>query len=895
MRLHLYGQRQVSVKVEYGTSYIISQLGYGGLIASGSLNVWRDNESDENIHISGTAYSSFSTYGSPVYDFDNSIAVIQGGELRTVNNEADRSNKYVINGTEKLNKNMGRPNCSYKFDNFKINCTDNNTTFYICFYCHQSGGCTQGYSGGSHSDWIVVGSFNTKDLTKYNPHAYPSISLSATSGVNDWTIANSRTYIHCWWSRNKDNHNHTITLKANGSQITSFSSSAGSGAFDQEYTTPATGDSSYKVEAEIVDDIDGNYRASTDYTRYVWGKCSIAITVAHKKIVAGNKNSVTVKLGNMKVDSGALCTVVLYFNGKAAHTWVNLNSGDEHTLTFDVEPSKEDTTYEVKAVWTHGGSGETNEASTTFRTYVTPKVSEISGPDRFSPQDNAEMSWTNNVDRITADDVGETSLQKITILNSSITDTSYNDTTSVQLAPTGTYWTETIYNSAERSVEELNGTLNVTLTNTSSGVSATSTKKYKVQYKPTKEITDVVVQNQNKAVAINEYPTTKVQWKYPYNAGSAGVVSGFEIKVYADSTHTKLVSTLDLTVPYSEYITDHIYEYDLNNATDLMRGVINYANIVPYYKFPNLQNGEVVKSYGPDNYYTLVKPYSYMAKPVISYPISNTVWHNNNFRVLMQLNKDMDYDTYEAYTEYSGVEIQSVYKYSDVEIKVNDTTIYAFSGRYTNKTAHNEIFSTDVDEVGTNNHMKLIAINPSLVEGFPNTDVFNIQVRVQRGNYYFTDEEMRDETVKTWSEWSDPVVLNKSEIVAQNLEKGMIIKAEHYQKLHNWGLRLLQCYPLRNKDDRDIDQVRGDFIEGSEIVPENGEYLGVYNTILNIRQGVNTYCTYNRAPVKFNGIMPDLAPKTEIITSKEVGKDKYDTSGRNYINLLTRYMNDYLK
>ena len=211
---------------------------------------------------------------------------------------------------------------------------------------------------------------------------------------------------------------------------------------------------------------------------------------------------------------------------------------------------------------------------------------------------------------------------------------------------------------------------------------------------------------------------------------------------------------------------------------------------------------------------------------------------------------------------------------------------------------------TDINKVNMSNHKKLMGINPSLVSSFPDVSdgsTFRISVRVQRGNYYFTDQEMQGQDslgtiVKTWSDWSDEIILNKSSIAPQDLAVGMEIKASHYQTVHNWGLRLLACYPINSKDDGDVDQVRGNQIDGSQTQTASGsdEYEAVFRTMQNLMTGVNNYCTYDRAPVKFNS-NPTFSALEEIITSAESGTDRYGSTGRNYMNLLTRYMNEYLK
>ena len=492
------------------------------------------------------------------------------------------------------------------------------------------------------------------------------------------------------------------------------------------------------------------------------------------------------------------------------------------------------------------------------------------------------MSWSNNAGSL------EGASQKITISNSNKTNFGYSST-SITLAPSGTYWVQSIFDNNVRSVDTLSSTFTVSLTNTESDVTASKSKAFKVQYKPTEYAVVSNVENQGKTIAIDNDSKTTIKWTYPYNKGASGVVSGFTVQVYADSNYSDLVSTHDVPVSYSTYITGPTYSLDLDNATDLRRGVMNYFTITPYYTYPSNGNKSVGETLNAGK---LIKPYKFMSKPVISYPINNTTWHNKQFRVLLRLNEDRDYDTYSS-------SIKSAYAYSDMEIKINGVT-YAFSGKYTSLSANDSIFSSDINKANTNNHMKYMAINPSIITGFADANTFKIQIRIQRGNYYFTDAEMRGTDtlgtpVVTWSDWSNEITLNKSAIVAQSLNVGDEIKASHFNTLHDWGLRLLACYPIKSKDSRDVSQVSGNYIEGSNLKPNDGEYLGVYQTMLNLIEGVNSYCSYDRKDVKFNHNIPEFVPKTEIITSAESGTDRYGTAGRNYINLLTRYLNDYLQ
>lgn len=874
-------------EIGYGTSYILQDLGYGGLSAYGDATADRSDETSSWIEVwVDNAGSDIVGYSGTTYPFPITWGILTGGEEFYNNNEIDDGNICLRNATLHESGTLGSDYIYAKFQH-------TSGTIYICFLCGQTGGCTLGYDtrdGNAHSEWVIVGRL---DNPSYNPHKTPSISLSLPDNIGAWTKYGS-TDIKCQWNSNGDPHNHNIYISSNGSQIYNQDSSNSSGDFTQTYDTPDR-DTAYSVYGKITDKNDNRYYDETSYNRGVWGIPTIDMSLSNAgRIVIGTPITATINTGALSADTGSPIKVDLYVNGSIVKTWEDDNAyktNTTHTFTFDYTPTSDGITYTFKAVVTHKYSEETNDVEKSIKTYVTPTVSDITGLNIFSPQDNATYSWTNNATNIT--NAGETSSQKITINNSSKTNVTYNNT-SVNLAPSGNYWVQSIFSDSNRSVNVLSSKLIVTLTNNDSGVSASKEKSFQVQYQPTKNITNISVENQGKTIAIDADTKTTVQWKYPWNAGSAGVVSGFRIRVYSDSSYsTQVGNDHFVTTTYSNFITGPTYSIDLDNTSDLKRGVMNYATITPYYTYPTGGN----KSYGPSvQVGKLIKPYKSMEKPVIAYPINNTTWHNKNFRVLFRLPEDDDYSSYTS-------EIQNQYKYSDVEIKINNIT-YAFSGTYTSNVGHPEIFSSDVNKNNTNNHRKYIAINPSLISSFADVSDggnFKIQVRVQKGNYYYTDQEMRGQdgsgtTVKTWSEWSDEITLNKSSIAPQNLTVGLEIKASHYQTVHNWGLRLLACYPINNKDSGDVDQVRGNRIDGSKTQTASGsdEYEAVFRTMQNLMAGVNGYCTYDRAPVKFNST-PSFSALEEIITSAESGTDRYGSTGRNYMNLLTRYMNDYLK
>ena len=118
----------------------------------------------------------------------------------------------------------------------------------------------------------------TVSIDPYNPHQQPSISLSLPSGVSTYTTQGSQTSVRCQWNANGDTHNHTVNIKANGTQIYNTSSSSGSGDFNQTYTTPTSRDTTYNVVGTITDDSDSSYNASSTIIRGVYGLPTVSIS-----------------------------------------------------------------------------------------------------------------------------------------------------------------------------------------------------------------------------------------------------------------------------------------------------------------------------------------------------------------------------------------------------------------------------------------------------------------------------------------------------------------------------------------------------------------------------------------------------------------------------------------
>lgn len=115
------------------------------------------------------------------------------------------------------------------------------------------------------------------------------------------------------------------------------------------------------------------------------------------------------------------------------------------------------------------------------------------------------------------------------------------------------------------------------------------------------------------------------------------MVNGYTCQVYTDADcTTKYGDDIDITSLGNEWSAS----LTLNTKTQLKRGVVNYIKITPYYTKPD-GTGNIL---GTSSLITqLVLPISRLNTPVIEYPVSNTTWHNNKFRILFKLPKDDDY------------------------------------------------------------------------------------------------------------------------------------------------------------------------------------------------------------------------------------------------------------
>lgn len=702
----------------------------------------------------------------------------------------------------------GNGNCSITVDG---------STYYICLYCGQDGQCSMGYSGTSNpdiappsSDYVIV-----------------SDGFSLESLPDSITISQNRLITKA----NNDSYKNTISASTSGgkgfktyiymndhgeesnTETTSIDYKPKYDAGKQEFNNSKAGRYSFYAYAELR----GTHKYSTTLHGYTY---------------------VTPKLAELS------------FTGVQADN--TFSPQDVVTLSWKTNSRGWDVESDFKTLLTYSKQDD-----------ATIKVADAELSDPYNGPTNTDVGIVKDV--YEDGDENHNSRTVVSTINDfPVTSGTYNvDTT-------------TVFSSSQRSVEQLNGIVkllrkNVQLHDLTGGDDSYQTLNFIIQYQPVKALTDINVENQGRAVRIREVPTTTITWKYPHNAGAAGVVSGYIIGVYTDVDCTQQFGQdiVYATEPLQQNMT-----YTLDNETQLKRGVMNYIKIQPYYIKPD-GTGKILGT--NDTIYTgeLVKPYMGLATPVIEYPINNSNWHNQRFRLLFKLPEDGDWDVYTT-------EQQDNYQYSNIQIKVNDV-LFEYTNVYTHSSnAHPEIFSSDLQ-----NYMENMASHPALASSFEDGNMFDCMIRVQQANYIFTPEEMEDDTVLTWSDWATVRVYNTYMLNSPH-QVGDLILADHFKTLRNNALRLRGCYPFQPIDSRNIDQNRGDQIDRSE-------YQGVYQTIRDIYEGVNSYCTYDRAPVKFNQGFPDFTAITEIITANTEGTDRYGSTGKNYKRVLIGIMKDYLK
>lgn len=520
-----------------------------------------------------------------------------------------------------------------------------------------------------------------------------------------------------------------------------------------------------------------------------------------------------------------------------------------------------------------------------FYTYKKPSITNAKvDAATISPQNNKKVTWTANSRCWTAYESNFTTRFTHKV-NNSLT----NQVTSVSQAPStnNNYSTtanceatldnaliNSLFTASERSTEVLKAKFNILRKNPSAKRSTAGDVNYEfgqevsvnIQYQPSKSPNNFTVQDSNgnsvanQIIYVQDIPEINLNWQYPYSALASGVVNGYICQVFIDADcTTKYGEDINITSLGNEWSAS----LTLNTKTKLKRGVTNYIKITPYYTRPD-GNGNIL---GTSSLVTsLVLPISRLNTPTIDYPISNTTWHNNKFRILFKLPED---DDLQELINQKVIANKEAYRYDNIEVMITTSN----NVTYTYK-SNSSIFSAK-----TLGYNRSIVVNPSLITNFPDTTYYSIKVRVAK-KYWITNE------TKIWSDWSNIVNINIQSVNNIKINKEDKVLADHYKYIQQASIRLNKVYPISSIPSNNVYKDKGDIIK-------HIYYNDIYKTIKNIQSDINNYAVYDNVNCSMKDTITELdSPNNttqEYITAAKNGKPTIN--GREYHNIIIDCIN----
>lgn len=559
---------------------------------------------------------------------------------------------------------------------------------------------------------------------------------------------------------------------------------------------------------------------------------------------------------------------------------INLNTtskGSNLSKTFNPNSSKYSDGQQYKgAIRFDDGQNTFETGKSSFYTYRTPKISGFNLTNiNFSGNGNTQLSWSTNGRRwSTSNEANFKTYIRFgskSWFESSNNNPNTGDTNNALVNQAQNLSKDIIdkqFTTTERSQEKISTTIQMKRKNETSKVETlSSSKSITIQMFPKYAPSRMTFYNYSSGskgstispgstVYVDDISKILIEWTYPDNVDK-GIINGYIVRIYSDSDYSNLLQTF--TINNSNLTASQA----INTKTHLKRGQLNYVKITAFYNKPNGTG----KAEGLELKSSFVLPLGRLSTPVIDYPINNTSWHNNKFRILFKLPSDTDYDTYSS-------SIQNSYQYRNIEVKINNK-VYSFKSGTSNMSS-GAIVNANIFSTSSMSYKKAIVINPSLIFGFENTTKYSISIRVQK-NYY----------EPIWSNWSSTVILNNVAIQRINIKQYDIIMNTHYNTMRNYSKRLYDVYPISSLNSNNKSIVRGDIIKYNN-------YTAIYQTIKNIQNDVNSYAQFdsNRQNVKFNQTINTFdnpnQPTQEFITALDNAKP--NIQGRNYINLLIECM-----
>lgn len=394
----------------------------------------------------------------------------------------------------------------------------------------------------------------------------------------------------------------------------------------------------------------------------------------------------------------------------------------------------------------------------------------------------------------------------------------------------------------------------------------TATGNFKVIYRPRITINENNVtyrRNSNSGsgvskgqVVINDSSLSgiNVAWGFNFQDPEAGYTQGYRIRLY--NAQNQLVKTY--------YTTNQDYTIPKNDIPKMQNTKID---ITPYF----MNDSTNPKDYWYYNKEAIQKINfiilsSSLNKPTITYPVNNSNWLNDKYRVCFTLPIDAD----------KGAEYED-YRYENIELQINGSLTIKIANSIDN--TNGSILAPECFNALPNNltYLRNIVINPSLCSNYiTNLSRYTLRIRVKKKYGYSNSEPL-------WSQWSDNVIVKVTK-ANFNPNPGDLILATHYNNSKELIKRVIGTYNISWIEPPKNVSSKIDIIHRNQF-----PYKNLFEKISQVKNLVNTFGTFDEDQdnVKFdasNSLLNSFEPTIEHITA--LTNENESPNGRNYIKLI---------
>lgn len=390
---------------------------------------------------------------------------------------------------------------------------------------------------------------------------------------------------------------------------------------------------------------------------------------------------------------------------------------------------------------------------------------------------------------------------------------------------------------------------------------------FKVYYRPQIAITGSNASYKNSSgtsiaksqiIAEDKLTDITVTWTYDTDQAKAGYTQGYRIRLYKN----------DGTIVKTYYTTSKNYPIPKNDIPK--DGLLTYLDITPY--FGNDQPNNASSSYANNYWYyngTITK-FNFVIvacrlnTPVITYPVNNNTWINDDFRICFQMPNDPNRSA-----------VSGTYKYDNIEFEINNKVYKMGNTNGTTSGAvaisQNYTFSSLIDNL---TYQKKIIIWPNANNLTKNT-TYKMRIRVRRPYNATAD------TYWGWSEWSSYVTITK-QVPSYSVSADQYIMASHYNEVRNAVENAKNTYAITaTVPDKAV-------AKNTIIKQEQYYYNNIFKRIVEIKNRVNDY-TGETIPASLQQVKFDYTNQiiTSFSTSQEyVTAAKNGTNGKNYMQYI---------